>query len=821
MGHSRSSAKNVAPGTVISGAYRIVRPLASGGMGTVYEAVQIATGARRALKVMHGEFADNEGIRGRFVREARLAASIPSDHVAQVVDAGRDEESGALYIVLELLEGSTLSREVRARGAFAWPDVLEILRQIAHALASAHACGIVHRDLKPANIFLSRSRHVGLPLMVKVLDFGIAKAMEGSSEATGVILGTPAWMAPEQSSLNATIGPQADVWSFGLIAFLLLTGAHFFESANVRNAPTAVILREVVLDPLPPASERAAKLGRADRLPADFDGWLARCLDRNPEGRFRDAAEAYAALAQLTSPTPADPIPTFTATEATPSQTPAPFDPPDPPVTMAETPGARSRAGPPTSGAPVMSTGAPIKPGLARGAMVLIALGLLVAATLGVSLTLQPPKDVTHVPLTPALPPVTEPILRLHGSNTIGEDLGPTLAEAFLQRRTAAQTIRKRTAADEMLVEAVDGSRVVESIEVFAHGSKTAFTDLLSGQCDVGMSSSRIHPDEASRLSKLGDMMSPANEHVVALDGMAIVVNPSNPVSALTKTQVADIFSGKIRNWSEVGGKNQPMTLYARDDKSGTYDWFKQFVLGDRPLSAEAKRFEASNQLSDWVAGDPAGIGFIGLPYIRSAKAVLVQDARSVPLLPSPLTVSTEDYALSRRLYLYTPTVASPVARDFVDFALSEEGQKVVPRTGFVNLRPECDPNASQCTACSAHYREVVRSACRISVDFRFDRGSTELDTRALRDLQRIVTLMGHPENASRSMVLLGFSDGTGLRTANVTLSEQRASIVAEQLRARGLHIDTARGFGPEMPIADDTTEGGRERNRRVEVWLR
>ena len=149
--------------------------------------------------------------------------------------------------------------------------------------------------------------------MVKVLDFGVAKAIAGANDASGVILGTPAWMAPEQTSIDVPIGPQADVWSFGLLAFLLLTGQHFFQSANVRNAATAAVLREVVIDPVVPATERAAQLGCTDRLPPDFDGWLARCLDREPANRFVDAAQAYEALAQLQSPAPAKPIAAFTS----------------------------------------------------------------------------------------------------------------------------------------------------------------------------------------------------------------------------------------------------------------------------------------------------------------------------------------------------------------------------------------------------------------------------------------------------------------------------------------------------------------------------
>jgi phosphate transport system substrate-binding protein len=339
------------------------------------------------------------------------------------------------------------------------------------------------------------------------------------------------------------------------------------------------------------------------------------------------------------------------------------------------------------------------------------------------------------------------------------------------------------------------------------------------------MASRRIRPDEVTRLSRLGKLSSAASEHVVALDGIAVIVNPSNPVSALNKAQIAGVFSGAIRRWSEVGGADQPIVVHARDDKSGTFDTFKHVVLGDGTLVASAIRHESSDELSDAVAGDGRAVGFIGLPYIRSAKAVMVQDAGSMPLLPSPMTVSTEDYPLARRLYLYLPQYlsqrASEAARDFVDFAQSEEGQRLAQSTGFVDLRATCDASVPRGGALPRDYRDAVRGACRLSMDFRFDNGSTQLDTRALTDLQRVVALTGRPEYAGRTLLLFGFSDATGAQRDNMWLSQQQADIVAGQLRARGLRVDASRGLGPAMPIADDGAEDGRERNRRVEVWLR
>ena len=821
-------------GAIVGGAYRVVRPVAEGGMGIIYEVEQIATGARRALKAMHGQFAADDKLRSRFVLEARLAASIASDHVAQVMDAGQDPTTGALYIVMELLDGTTLSRELRRTGPFPWPTAVAVLGQIAHALGAAHAAGIVHRDLKPANVFLSRSRHVGLPFMVKLLDFGIAKALADASDSTAAILGTPAWMAPEQTTMDVPIGPQADVWSFGLMAFVLLTGRHYFSSANAPNAPTAAVLREVVLDPLLRASERARQLGAGDRLPAGFDPWFERCVDRAAERRFSEARSAFEALERL-------PAPVVSALSWTPPTPPAsggleaghlssplpPVSVPEAQVTAIETPSPGNAASRPAisqSPAPTGAATSPSLPGGARSTLTgaLWALGAILvgwaAWHAGNHQKTGPATAVDSASPATAAPPLS---IRLHGSNTIGGDLAPALAEAFLQRRTAAKAIvRKRTAPDEVRVEARDGDRTLEAIEVFAHGTATGFQDLASGSCDMAMASRRIRPDEVGKLASQGDLTSAASEHVVGLDGIAVIVNPANPVSALTSAQIGDVFAGKVLRWSELGGKNDPIVVHARDDRSGTYDTFAHLVLAGRPLAAGTMRHESSDELSDAVAGDARAVGFIGLPYVRSAKAIMVQETGSAALLPSPMTVSTEDYPLARRLYLYAPPGASLAARDFVDFTLSEDGQKVVQSSGFVDLRPSCDANAAQCTACPREYREAVRGACRLSMDFRFD-GDNQLDTRALRDLPRVVAMMQQPAFAGRSLLLFGFSGDAASRPDNVALSQQRAGIVGAQLRARGLHVEFERGLGSDMPVADDTTDEGRERNRRVELWLR
>src|SRR5262249_17259588 len=217
-------------------------------------------------------------------------------------------------------------------------------------------------------------------------------------------------------------------------------------------------------------------------------------------------------------------------------------------------------------------------------------------------------------------------ILRIAGSNTIGSSLGPALAEGFLKQLGATDVeIRPGAQPEERTVSGtLPGTRSRSMISIAAHGSATAFTGLEQGNCDIGAASRKIKAEEVRALSSLGDMTSLASEHVLGLDGVAIIVNSANPVQSIRVDQVAQIFSGALSDWSQIGGQPGPITVYARDDKSGTYDTFKTLILGSSPLVGTAKRFEDSNLLSEAVSADPHGIGFIGLPYIHSTKALAI-----------------------------------------------------------------------------------------------------------------------------------------------------------------------------------------------------
>jgi phosphate transport system substrate-binding protein len=458
------------------------------------------------------------------------------------------------------------------------------------------------------------------------------------------------------------------------------------------------------------------------------------------------------------------------------------------------------------------------KPAMQTAAAAAPAAPLPQAALTAPAAAVTPATQPARAATPPAIPETV--LLRLSGSNTVGAELGPKLAKAFLADSGDTDvTLQQTGKPDETNIAGMrDGKR--EVITVAAHGTATAFTDLAKGAADVGMASRRIKPAEAASLIAMGDLTSAAGEHVLALDGIAVIVNPSNSVPTLTKEQLRDIFNGTITDWSKLGAPAGPIHIYARDDKSGTFDTFKSLVLGSTKLAASAHRIEDSRELSGDVAGDAGGIGFIGLPYILSAKPVPVADTGATPLIPNRLTVGTEDYPLSRRLFLYTATQGgNPLSQRFAEFALSPAGQAIVEETGFIPLtiKPEQAPVPQ---TASARYRALIGHATRLSTNFRFQANSAALDNRGQRDLDRLVNFVLSAHAAPSQIILVGFADNKGSPSANLIVSKKRADAVATELAQHGVKVGHVVAFGSDLPVADNGSDEGREKNRRVEVYM-
>jgi serine/threonine-protein kinase len=276
-------------GETLKGKYRLEALLGSGGMGEVYRARNITIGRACAIKLLHGEHAASPHVVERFLREAKAANRVRHPHVVEVLDIDTDA-AGVPFIVQELLEGDDLAKLIERVGVVPPEVAVTLLLPVVHAVGAAHEAGVVHRDLKPENVFLSRIEGVVVP---KVVDFGIAKVLEPEPKSvrltsTHVIMGSPAYMSPEQIQAPQDVDARSDIWQLGVILYETLSGRRPFD-ARVPHAIFAKVCGE----------EPAPLEALAPHLPRKLIAIVERCLSKDRFRRFRDANELALALEEV------------------------------------------------------------------------------------------------------------------------------------------------------------------------------------------------------------------------------------------------------------------------------------------------------------------------------------------------------------------------------------------------------------------------------------------------------------------------------------------------------------------------------------------
>jgi phosphate transport system substrate-binding protein len=418
---------------------------------------------------------------------------------------------------------------------------------------------------------------------------------------------------------------------------------------------------------------------------------------------------------------------------------------------------------------------------------------------------------------------VPKTILRLTGSNTIGEELMPALAEAFLrtQGATDVHTIAGGTQSEKFVQGVLPGNTVPSQIAIDSLSSARAFTSLADNSGDIGMATRRINPAEAGALKTLGDTVTPENEHVLGLNGLAVLVNASNPIRELPEDKIIKILTGETTKWSTVGSAGGAIKVYAVDDKAGSYDTPSASLLGGKPLARGAQELETSAAVSDAIAADPSGIGVVSLSFIRGAKplAVSEQDARA--LLPSHLTVATGEYLLTRRLYLYTHGgAANRFTQPFIEFALSKRGQDLVAQQGFVSQNIAVEPAGVPQNA-PWEFRKLASQAQRLTADFHFPENPEDASSDIEAELDRIANAIAELHIPGEDLMLFGFSDNGASTKENLARSLAGAKMLEAKLVSRGIAPAVVKGFGPVLPVAPNDTEEGRRNNRRVEIWIK
>lgn len=438
--------------------------------------------------------------------------------------------------------------------------------------------------------------------------------------------------------------------------------------------------------------------------------------------------------------------------------------------------------------------------------------------------------------------------VQIAGSNTLGVSLVPALIGGYAATQGGMAEV-KTGDEDGMLLSLMADEGFGDSLgefEVFSTGSSDGFLALLEETAEIAMSSRRISPAEARKLASIGggNMISPEQERVIAVDSLVVIVNPQNEASSITMAELDGIFSGRITNWSELGGRDVPIVAVGREEGSGSGSVFEAriFERSGRRMSADVQAASSNQEMIEAVNADIGGIGFVGFAFQEGTKHLAIGSDCGIVAHPDAFTAKAEEYPLERRLYLYNRAdTTNEIGQAFLDFSISPAADDVISKAGFIGLGVLRASQASMSGRLGDMIANTVVPAelplmrelavdmlqfDRLSTTFRFASGSSQIEAKSLVDLDRLVSYLGQSDEEIE-VTLVGFSDSDGSFAANQSLSASRAQLVADAIQnIAGDKINsnvliTARGYGELAPSACNTSLDGKRINRRVEVWIR
>ena len=435
-----------------------------------------------------------------------------------------------------------------------------------------------------------------------------------------------------------------------------------------------------------------------------------------------------------------------------------------------------------------------------------------------------PTQGLTPIPamaLTPAAPATqATPLLQMAGSDVVAGGLARRLASGYLALIGDSDITAQPGEGSRTLAIVGNQAGQHEAITIAAGSSASGFAALMRGTADVAMSVRPPTQDEVEHLASVVDLTSPANEHVVAVDAVVAIVSPASRLAALTVPQLQAVFTGKLRDWSQLGSAPGQIHAVIQNGADGSTDSAADLVLGGAPAAANVTRVASEADVARRVASDHLAIGLVSRGHEGTAHVLAIAAPGAAPIEATDLTISTEDYPLTRRITLYGGSASgNAVARRFVDYAASASGQAAVEAAGFTALTLRAAPVAVPTTS-SDRFRALTADTTRVSVDFRFQPASIALDSRAARDIDRLAAFLRAQHADGARLVLAGFADASGSQSSNQVVSQRRVEAVVAALSKSGVAPGRAVAFGSELPVADNATPEGRERNRRVEVYL-
>lgn len=436
--------------------------------------------------------------------------------------------------------------------------------------------------------------------------------------------------------------------------------------------------------------------------------------------------------------------------------------------------------------------------------------------------------------------------LTIAGDKTLGLRLFPALLRTF-GTSLGAQTRTVEADSTKMVLGFVGGGMSEDSdVTIVPTTSSEGLDALFKGETQLALSTRAVREREAQAFEEfgLGKIRETSQEMILALDALVFVTHPDNPVRAITKRDAARIFAGDITNWNQLGGRDEPINLYTREETAHAYEAMAEMIMEPAGLNITDNKtvYTADNAISGAVRNDIDGIGFISYAGIGDAQAMSIQGECGILSEPTEFAIKTEEYPLTRPLFMYQTSARLPGnAGDFRSFLGGETAQELVSDAGFVNQNVTIESVNTQGLRIASSViansegenRDLMldmvvlfATADRLSTTFRFDPQTSELNARSQADVQRLADILAGERFTKKEILFVGFTDANGDAALNQELSQQRAEQIQSTVLARNPRIATnvqmrSVGYGEISPLGCNDSEEGRTVNNRIEVWVR
>ena len=413
--------------------------------------------------------------------------------------------------------------------------------------------------------------------------------------------------------------------------------------------------------------------------------------------------------------------------------------------------------------------------------------------------------------------------LRVHGSNTVGARLMPALVESWLDAMGYEQV--RKVEISGSLTE-IHGVRDEEPliVEISRRGSAAGMQALIRGDAELAMLARAPTAAEHSAGWQLGELSSPDQQFVLALNGAQVAVATANPVKTLSVSQLRALLAGEARDWAQLGGRAGEVHLLCGPAGSGLDDFLASRVMQGAAIKGCTRRLPTLAEAARAAGLDPQAVALVELvtPLPVNARALALAEG-GIAVAPTPVNLRSEDYPLVQRYSVYGGQMMSALGRSLALYLISPPAQRVVAAQGLMAMSLPRQTTEAVPTTSPVPYREAVAGATRLPLSVRFNLRSlsTMFEGGSAQDLERLVAYMQLPQNKGRALAVVGFANGDPANKLFPTIaSNDRADIIAGYLAQHGIVVQRARGLGALRPLVGEGDARARERNERVEIWM-